>query len=54
MYYVSNIIKSNKNKRRNYNESHIFTTHNHLMAKNEPPVYETCEMDYTVKHIITE
>lgn len=33
---------------------HAFTAHNHLVARNDPPVCESCEMEYTVNRIFTE
>ena len=33
---------------------HTFITHRHLMEKSDPPICETCGVDLTVKHIITE
>ncbi|KAF0761389.1 Uncharacterized protein FWK35_00018677 [Aphis craccivora] len=31
---------------------HTLETHNHLMARKDHPICETCEVEFTVKHII--
>ncbi|KAE9544361.1 hypothetical protein AGLY_001540 [Aphis glycines] len=33
---------------------HTYAAHNHLMARKNPPICETCEVEVTVKHIIID
>ncbi|KAL4136142.1 hypothetical protein QTP88_007706 [Uroleucon formosanum] len=33
---------------------HTFVTHNHLMARKDPPTCESCGVEFTVKHILID